>query len=286
MARLTEKKYFSGLYFFISSIIFLIFLNEYIHYCIEFISKNNQIELLKFTLYSILILFLYITLEFFRLKIQISVIKIRLFFVCILLFAIINFSLIPSNFNLLIEILIIDLGGIYIIFQICTKFDQNPLKWLALNSFKLKDFKYLFYYFAAWPLIILWGIIVEYLNIEALKNSNYSDEIVSALNNNYLSIFILACIVAPISEEIMFRGFLLKIIKQKYNIRIAIIINSFLFGIIHFDPSAIVPATILGGALSFIRIKTKSVFASIIMHSLHNLFALVLTFQALYYNVV
>jgi len=286
VAELTEKKYFSGLYFFISSTILVIFLNEYVSYIFEFISKNNQIEIFKFTLYSILVIMLYVTSEFFRLKIQISKINIRLFFLFILFLGIINFSLIPTNFNLIIEILTIDLGAIYIIFQICKKFDRNPLKWLAFNNFKLKDFKYFFYYFSAWPLIIFWGIIVEYLNIEALKNSNYSEEIVNALNNNYLIIFILACIVAPISEEIMFRGFLLKIIKQKYNIRLAIIINSFLFGLIHFNPSAIVPATILGGALSLIRIKTKSVFASIIIHSMHNLFALILTFQALYYNVI
>jgi membrane protease YdiL (CAAX protease family) len=279
--KLTEKKYFSGLYFFIISTIFIIFLNEYINYCVDFVSKNNQIEILKFILYSILILLLYLALEFFRIKTQIPIVNIRSFFVFIVLAGIINFSVVPKNFNLLIEIFIIDIGCIYIIFQICKNFENNPFKWLGLVAFKSKDYKYFYYYFSAWPLIILWGIIVEYSNIDALKNSNYSEEIVNALNYNYFSVFILACIVAPISEEIIFRGFILKIIRKKYNIQIAIVVNSILFGLIHIEPSAVVPATILGFALSFIRIKAKSVFASIIIHSMHNLFALVITFQAL-----
>ena len=84
-----------------------------------------------------------------------------------------------------------------------------------------------------------------------------------------------------ICEEIIFRGFVYKLINSKYTIKHAIIINSILFGIIHFDPSAIIPATILGLSLSIIRYKTKSVISTVIMHSLHNIFALIMTTQAL-----
>ena len=98
---------------------------------------------------------------------------------------------------------------------------------------------------------------------------------------NPIAMLIAGGLIGPICEEIIFRGFIFKIIRQKYSTSIAIIINSFLFGIIHLSPSAIIPASILGAALSIIRIKTNSVYGSIIIHSLHNLFALLITTQAL-----
>ncbi len=281
MEKITGNKYFSGLYFFISTSIFTILIIEYLGFLTELIFSNKKLESLNLILLSSGLLLNYFLLNFFRTKTNISFNLIRRFYFVIIFFALINFLLIPKNFNLIVQILLIDLGAIYIIFQICKKFDQNSFVWLGLIRLNFKDSKYFLYYFLAWPLIIVWGIFVEYLNIDALRNSNYSQDIVEALNNNYLIIFLLACIVAPLSEEIIFRGFLIRIIKQKYSTSLAIIINSFFFGLIHLSPSAIIPASILGISLSIIRIKTNSVYGSIIIHSLHNLFALILTIQAL-----
>ena len=281
MEKLTGNKYFSGLYFFISSSIFTIFLIEYISFITEMILSNKKFELLNFILLSLGILLNFFLLEFFRIRTHIHSNIIRKFYFLIIFFGIINFVLISKNYNLIVQILLIDLGAVYMIFQICKKFDENPFNWLGLISFNLKDSIYFLYYFLAWPMIIAWGVFVEYLGVDVLRNSNYSEDIVDAFNNNYLVIFFLACIIAPISEEIIFRGFLFRIIKQKYSTSFAIVINSLFFGLIHLSPSAIIPAAILGISLSIIRIKTNSVYSSILIHSLHNLFALFLTIQAL-----
>lgn len=281
MDKISRNRYFSNLYFFASISIFTIFFIEYIEFLVDTLLGEKKLEIFNFFILNISVFLAYFSLVFFRKKTKVPTKKVRSYLFVILALAIINFLFISENYNLIIQILIIDLGCIYIIFQICKTFDQNPSNWLGLIRFDIKKSKYFLYYFWAWPLIIFWALIVEYLNIEALKNSSYTQDIVEALNNNYIIIFFLACIVAPLSEEIIFRGFIFKIIRQKYSTSIAIIINSFLFGIIHLSPSAIIPASILGAALSIIRIKTNSVYGSIIIHSLHNLFALIITTQAL-----
>ena len=133
----------------------------------------------------------------------------------------------------------------------------------------------------AWPIILLWGIIIEFFKLYNFNDSNYSKMVVEALNNNYFLIFFLAVILGPIFEEIIFRGYLFKILKIRLNNFYAIILNSIFFGIIHFELSAIIPALILGISLSFIRLKTNNLVPSIIIHSLHNLFALIVTMQTL-----
>jgi membrane protease YdiL (CAAX protease family) len=105
--------------------------------------------------------------------------------------------------------------------------------------------------------------------------------VVEALNNNYFLIFFLAVILGPIFEEIIFRGYLFKILKIRLNNFYAVILNSIFFGIIHFELSAIIPAVILGISLSLIRLKTNNLIPSTIIHSLHNLFALIVTMQTL-----
>ena len=93
--------------------------------------------------------------------------------------------------------------------------------------------------------------------------------------------FIMACIVAPICEEIIFRGFIFKVILEKINLFYAIIINSIFFGLIHFEPSTIIPASILGVSLTLIRYKSESLLLAIIIHALHNLLAFIVTYLTL-----
>ena len=99
--------------------------------------------------------------------------------------------------------------------------------------------------------------------------------------DNYVLIFFMACIIAPFCEEIIFRGYIYKVIRDKSNVFFAIIINSLIFGAIHFEPSAIVPAAILGVALSMVRLKTNSLLPSITIHTFHNLLALIVTAQTI-----
>ena len=75
---------------------------------------------------------------------------------------------------------------------------------------------------------------------------------------------IMAVFVAPILEEIVFRGVIMNNLR-KYGIRVAIIINSLLFGLSHYNIEMIVPAFLTGIVFSYVAYK-YSIKYSILIH--------------------
>ena len=70
--------------------------------------------------------------------------------------------------------------------------------------------------------------------------------------------------VAPVLEEIVFRGVIMNNLR-KYGIRAAIIINSFLFGLSHYNIEMIIPAFLTGIIFSYVAYK-YSIKYSILIH--------------------
>jgi membrane protease YdiL (CAAX protease family) len=91
-------------------------------------------------------------------------------------------------------------------------------------------------------------------------------------------LFLAIIIIAPIGEEIVFRGFLQKFLEEHWlDITKAILVTSLFFAVIHFNPFWIIQIYLLGIILGFLSWKTKSIIPSIILHSLNNSIALVST---------
>ncbi|MHC1695293.1 MAG: lysostaphin resistance A-like protein [Eubacteriales bacterium] len=89
--------------------------------------------------------------------------------------------------------------------------------------------------------------------------------------------FIGVAIVAPIVEEVMFRGVMLNELKP-YGSTAAIVITSLLFGFIHGTPYAFFYATAIGLIFAYITIKTGSIFYSVITHMVFNSVSFVLQY--------
>lgn len=88
--------------------------------------------------------------------------------------------------------------------------------------------------------------------------------------------FITICILAPILEEIIFRGIILRGILQNGNSPvIAIIISSLLFGIAHLNPWQFFGAGFLGAIFGFVYYRTKSLWLCIFLHALNNTLAFI-----------
>ena len=84
-----------------------------------------------------------------------------------------------------------------------------------------------------------------------------------------------ATILAPIIEEIVFRGWILKTL-QKYGNVVAIIISSLIFGIYHGTATQSIPAIFIGIIFALITIKYKSIIPSTIVHLLSNSLTVIL----------
>jgi len=81
-------------------------------------------------------------------------------------------------------------------------------------------------------------------------------------------------IIAPIVEEIFFRGFLFQGFRQRYGWVAGIAISSFIFAAAHLDPVAFIPTFILGAVLAYVYHRSNSVWPGIILHFLVNAFAM------------
>jgi len=84
-----------------------------------------------------------------------------------------------------------------------------------------------------------------------------------------MSILFAVVIVAPVTEELLFRGWLLQDLKEPYGKTPALIWSSLLFGMVHLGGgvSALVYATLGGLVLGAVALRTKSTLASIAMHA-------------------
>ena len=92
-----------------------------------------------------------------------------------------------------------------------------------------------------------------------------------------LLMFIAMAVAAPLVEELLFRGYFLDKIRNLYSDRFAIISTGLLFGFMHYDPIFAfwdfyqTGAATIGGILyAWLRIKTGSLWPSIMCHSIWN----------------
>lgn len=85
--------------------------------------------------------------------------------------------------------------------------------------------------------------------------------------------FFSTAILAPIAEEIFFRGFLYGGLRPKFGALGAMIISSFFFTTLHFSIDAFVPILILGLSLAWLYERTGSLYPGIFLHMTNNALA-------------
>jgi membrane protease YdiL (CAAX protease family) len=74
-------------------------------------------------------------------------------------------------------------------------------------------------------------------------------------------------LVAPVTEELLFRGWLLQDLKARYGTAPALVVSSVLFGLVHIQLPAVIYATVAGLVLGAVALRARSTLGSIAMHS-------------------
>ena len=100
-----------------------------------------------------------------------------------------------------------------------------------------------------------------------------------------LPLAIVAVTVGPMIEELMFRGVLLSALLRRMSTAMSIAVCAALFGAVHlagldFQWYALPNLILLAAALCWLRLKSGSLWPSILAHGVFNLFALVALFSA------
>ncbi|MDD6402095.1 type II CAAX endopeptidase family protein [Clostridium sp. SM-530-WT-3G] len=106
--------------------------------------------------------------------------------------------------------------------------------------------------------------------IEAQGFTIPSPDFTIPTETKYLVLFILyTCIIAPIFEEVIFRGFILKSM-MKYGNLTAAIVSSIMFSMFHLNLVQFINPILMGIIFCFITIKSNSIKSSIIAHMFNN----------------
>lgn len=93
-------------------------------------------------------------------------------------------------------------------------------------------------------------------------------------SNSFANLFIYflsLCIFAPIIEEFLLRGCVIKILKP-YGNWLAIFVSAFFFALLHGNIGQGFGAFFIGVILGFVAIKTNSILPSMIIHAINNFF--------------
>lgn len=96
-------------------------------------------------------------------------------------------------------------------------------------------------------------------------------QIMVGKKTSYLSALFGAVVIAPLTEEIVHRGIILKGLLAHYTQNRAIVWSAILFGLMHLNPWQFPIAFILGLVFAYWVIQTRSLWPAILGHALHNL---------------
>jgi hypothetical protein len=81
---------------------------------------------------------------------------------------------------------------------------------------------------------------------------------------------VLAAIIAPVVEEVLFRGIVLRGFAASYGKALGLLYSSLLFGLVHLNPWQFVPAVVLGLFLGALYLRSGTVVMPIAAHALYN----------------
>lgn len=122
----------------------------------------------------------------------------------------------------------------------------------------------------AFALAIFVSYVLAFVPEEIMKAY---EEASAALTEGPIVLQILSTVIlAPIMEEILFRGIVLPRFAKAMPLPIAVIASSLVFGIMHGQLVWIAYATFLGLVMSVIALREKSIKASMLFHIVFNLF--------------
>ena len=96
---------------------------------------------------------------------------------------------------------------------------------------------------------------------------------------------VVAVIVAPIVEEIIFRGVMFNSLKKYTNQYAAAGITAFIFAAFHFNFIQFIPLFLLGLIFQGLYMYHKSIFPGMIYHAVHNGVAMIFLFVLKFYNI-
>lgn len=103
-------------------------------------------------------------------------------------------------------------------------------------------------------------------------------EILSDNPASALLCFFLYCVIAPLSEETIYRGFLLTSLSSSMKWRDAVVVSSLAFTVAHLSSNGSIQLFVVGCITGLAYCRTGTLAASFTIHSLYNAVLLYMAF--------
>ena len=129
-----------------------------------------------------------------------------------------------------------------------------------------------------WCVMAALGILVPstWLQEQMPELPNIAEEAFDTIMKDRMGYFIIG-LLAPLSEEMVFRGAVLKSLLQwKQNPWVGIVISAILFALIHMNPVQMPHAFLVGLLLGWMYYRTDSIIPGVVYHWVNNTVAYVM----------
>lgn len=139
----------------------------------------------------------------------------------------------------------------------------NPLR-LSLRGFNMLTILWGF------VLILSLGVIIEPLT--ASFDDSYLEQLSKIMGSG--DWFLLSALVlAPLFEEILFRGVIQGSITSRYGAVVGIVVSSVIFGLVHGNPIQMCNAFFIGLVFGYIYHRTNTIWSVVLLHFFNNAFS-------------
>ena len=134
-------------------------------------------------------------------------------------------------------------------------------------------------YFALIPILMVGFVLTIGLKkLNLVQGHPIGEKLLTADGPQLLSLFVMACVMAPIFEELIFRGLLYNYLRKSHSILISALLNGFIFAAIHPQGLGAIPLlTCIAINLSIIREWRGSLIPSMAAHAANNFTALAMS---------
>ncbi len=175
-------------------------------------------------------------------------------------------------FPLVIVAQLIGIGYSYIFIRKRLAATQSSWADLGVRRFPIgRSVKYFFGYYVI--IICFLVCLVAVINVLGLQNSSPespSHETIRAIGGMWPNI-ITAVILAPIIEEVLFRGIVYTALRRRHGVLFSAVTSGLIFGIMHLDPRAGLLAVPIGIYLGYMYERLASIVPGMIVHASWNL---------------
>lgn len=103
----------------------------------------------------------------------------------------------------------------------------------------------------------------------AFELMNRQQEMLFGDPSLWLSILVLA-LIPGLCEEVLFRGFLLGGLRERLSMIQAVVVVGLIFGLYHIDVTKVPIVSLIGMLLTFVCLRTGSIFPAIVIHMANN----------------